>query len=74
MTTGRSPSATTGAHMPRILILAMTVLCAMAIAAAAEDFEFTPIDEIPDGQGLVTGPDGEFTILKWDRSRQSNTG
>ena len=31
---------------------------------AAEPFEYTPVDEIPLGPGLLTGDDGEFVIYR----------
>ena len=52
-------------------ILAGALVSALSSAAVAEDFEFTPIDEIPEGQGLVTDETGEFTIFKWERGKSN---
>lgn len=39
--------------------------------AGGQDFSYNPISEIPEGQGLVTGPEGEFTLFKYDPSQSS---
>ncbi len=45
-------------------------LCAAAFAAAlaacslGEPAEYTAIDEIPPGPGLLTGAEGEFTLYR----------
>lgn len=39
--------------------------------AGGEDFTYNPISEIPEGQGLVTGPEGEFTLFKYDPSQSA---
>ena len=33
-------------------------------ACAAEPFDYTPVDEIPPGPGLLSGEDGEFVIYR----------
>ena len=61
-------SSWTAAARDGACVLALTgALCS---AAAAEDFTFTPIDEIPEGQGLITDESGEFTIFKWERNKR----
>ncbi len=54
--------------------LATAFVFALSSAALAEEFEFTPIDEIPEGQGLITDQSGEFTIFKWDRRKRNRSG
>lgn len=49
---------------------ALALTGALCTAATAEDFTFTPIDEIPEGQGLITDQSGEFTIFKWERGKR----
>lgn len=34
----------------------------LAACVGAKPFEYHPIDEIPEGPGLVTGEDGEWVI------------
>lgn len=50
-----------------ILFGALTL--ALCPIAAADSFEFTAIDEIPEGEGLVTDTNGEFTLFKWEKTR-----
>jgi len=33
-------------------------------ACAAEPFDYTPVDEIQPGPGLLSGEDGEFVIYR----------
>jgi hypothetical protein len=33
-------------------------------ACAAEPFDYTPVDEIPPGPGLLSGEEGEFVIYR----------
>ena len=54
-------------------LLAAALAGALGTAAAADDFVFTPIDEIPEGRGLITDESGEFTIFKWDRSKKNTS-
>ncbi len=42
--------------------LAWALALALAACAGAKPFEYHPIDEIPEGPGLVTGEDGEWVI------------
>jgi hypothetical protein len=53
-----------GAHrMARRLVI--TLLAGLWLAAcAAEPFDYTPVDEIPPGPGLLSGEDGEFVIYR----------
>ena len=55
-------------------VLALALTGALCATAAAEEFTFTPIDEIPEGQGLITDESGEFTIFKWDRNKRNRSG
>jgi hypothetical protein len=52
---------------------ARSMVCRLAIAlssalwlgaCAAEPFDYTPVDEIPPGPGLLSGEDGEFVIYR----------
>ena len=67
------PPQSTARRLARVTVPAFGVLVALTLTAAAEDFEFTPIDEIPEGPGLVTRDEGAFTIFKWDRSKKQDT-
>ena len=60
-------------HKSRNVVMAGALVCALGTAAAAEDFAYHAIDEIPEGQGLVTDESGEFTIFKWSRDRSNDT-
>ncbi|MEE8248452.1 MAG: hypothetical protein V3S87_14460 [Alphaproteobacteria bacterium] len=42
--------------------LAWALALALAACAGAKPFEYHPLDEIPEGPGLVTGEDGEWVI------------
>ena len=44
------------------LVLATAVAFLVTACAEVEDFEYTPSSEIPPGEGLVTGKDGEYVI------------
>ena len=68
----RLPLTRTLTRLSRLTVPALGALCAITVTAAAEDFEFTPIDEIPEGRGLVSDGDGDFTIFKWDRSKKQD--
>ncbi|MGI9414989.1 MAG: hypothetical protein ACR2PM_15045 [Hyphomicrobiales bacterium] len=46
----------------------------LAGCSGGESFEYTAVSEIPEGQGLVTGPEGELTIIKYDPSAPSTIG
>ena len=41
--------------------------------AGGENFEYTDISEIPEGPGLVSGPEGELTIVKYDPFSRSSS-
>lgn len=41
--------------------------------AGGDSFEYTEISEIPEGPGLVTGPEGELTIVKYDPFSRSSS-
>ena len=47
--------------MKRLLLLLAFTLSA---CAHYEPLEYTPISEIPDGPGLLTGEEGEWTIYR----------
>ncbi len=38
--------------------------------AGMEPMEYTPIDQIPPGPGLITGDDGEFVLYRHPRKRE----
>lgn len=44
------------------LVLAMAVAFLVTACAEMEDFDYTPISEIPTGEGMVTGKGGEWFI------------
>lgn len=41
--------------------------------AGGDSFEYTEISEIPEGPGLVSGPEGELTIVKYDPFSRSSS-
>lgn len=45
-------------------IIAIIVLTALAACSAGEPLEYTAADEIRPGPGLVSGPDGKFTLYR----------
>lgn len=52
-----------------IAMIARTVLLAAVVGLAAACGEITPVaytptDEIPEGPGLLSGEDGEFTLYR----------
>ncbi len=63
----------TARRISRVTIPAIGALLALTVSAAAEDFEFTPIDEIPEGPGLISEGDEGLTIFKWNRSKKQDT-
>lgn len=69
----RLPQRKAARRVSRLTGPAIGALLALTVSAAAEDFEFTPIDEIPEGPGLVTEGGEGFTIFKWDRSKKQDT-
>ena len=42
--------------------LALLITLGLAACAQIKPFEPVPIDEIPEGPGLLTGEDGEYKI------------
>ncbi len=60
-------------NLPTGFLLGALTLASCPIAAA-DSFEFTAIDEIPEGEGLVTDSSGEFTLFKWEKTRKDNAG
>lgn len=47
--------------MKKILFI-FFVVTVLAACAKSEPFEYHRIDEIPEGPGLFSGEDGEFTL------------
>ena len=45
------------------VVIALAVGLGLA-ACAAEPFDYTPVDEIQPGPGLLSGEDGEFVIYR----------
>jgi len=43
-------------------ILAIAALGVLAACANVKSFDYTAIDEIPPGRGLLSGGDGEFVL------------
>jgi hypothetical protein len=48
--------------MRRWLILLLGAI--WLTACAAEPFDYTPVDGIPPGPGLLSGEDGEFVVYR----------
>ena len=48
------------------LILAVAALGALAACSNVQSFDYTAIDEIPPGPGLISGGDGEFVLYPLD--------
>ena len=46
------------------LVLAMAVAFLVTACAEMEDFEYTPSSEIPPGEGMVTGKEGEWYLYR----------
>jgi hypothetical protein len=45
--------------------LGIALLAGLWLAGcAAEPFDYTPVDDIPPGPGLLSGEDGEFVIYR----------
>jgi hypothetical protein len=45
--------------------LGIALLAGLWLAGCvAEPFDYTPVDEIPPGPGLLSGDDGEFVIYR----------
>lgn len=47
-------------------ILAVAALGALAACSNVQSFDYTAIDEIPPGPGLLSGGDGEFVLYPSD--------
>lgn len=47
-------------------ILAVAALGALAACSNVQSFDYTAIDEIPPGPGLISGGDGEFVLYPLD--------
>ncbi len=46
------------------LVLVMAVAFFATACAEVEDFDYTPIGDIPPGPGMVSGDEGEFVIYR----------
>lgn len=44
------------------LVAAGALVLTLAACARVEPFDYTPIDEIPPGPGLLSGDDGELVL------------
>ena len=53
----------------RIYSLASAACLFLTACSGGQDYAFHPIDEIPQGQGLITDESGEFTLAKIDLSK-----
>lgn len=56
----------------------LTVLAALSLAlggciTGAKPFAYTPISEIPPGPGLLTGEDGNYSVVIGGRKSRRNT-
>lgn len=47
-------------------MLAIAALGALAACSNLQSFDYTAIDEIPPGPGLISGGDGEFVLYPLD--------
>ena len=54
-------------------VAAVACLVLAGCSGGVQEFTFHPIDEIPQGAGLITDQSGEFTIVKWDPSNRSKS-
>ncbi len=45
-------------------LAAAAFAAALAACSLGEPVDYTPIDEIPPGPGLLSGEDGEFTLYR----------
>lgn len=52
-------------------ILAVAALGALAACSNVQSFDYTAIDEIPPGPGLISGGDGEFVLYPLDGAGKS---
>lgn len=68
-TTARTHGASNRLRGPALAVAITGLL--LGGCAGGEDFSYNPISEIPEGQGLVSGPEGEFTLFKYDPSQHS---
>lgn len=69
-----SPDAHAGFRRHKLSLAALAVGIALTGCAGGQEFAFHPIDEIPQGPGLITDESGEFTLIKWDpRGRTEST-
>lgn len=49
---------------PLVYVFTVVLTVAGLLACDGRPTYYVPIDEIPDGPGLITGEDGSFIILK----------
>jgi hypothetical protein len=59
----------TGQKLKGILVVGV-LAGALAACSNVEPMSYTPVGEIPPGQGAFSGEDGVFTIYDSGRSRQ----
>ena len=55
------------ARRARSLVGRLAVALSMGLGlagCAAAPFDYTPVDEIPPGPGLLSGEDGEFVVYR----------
>ena len=52
------------------LLLCLVVLAVTGCAQSSQSFVVTPADEPKPGPGLLSGPDGSFTIYQDDREEK----
>jgi hypothetical protein len=52
-------------HRAATRLLAVAVLAAgLAACSGMQPYNFTAVDEIPPGPGLISGEDGEFVLYR----------
>ncbi len=67
-----SPSAQACSRLRKVPLAAAACLV-LAGCSGGQEFAYHPVDEIPQGAGLVTDEGGEFAVVKWDPRGRSKS-
>lgn len=51
-------------RMIRVWSFIVVLTSASLVACGGQPLQYTPVDEVPEGPGLFSGEDGEFTIYR----------
>jgi len=64
-----------GPRRPPLALVLAAGLAGLLLTGCAggESFDYTAVSEIPEGPGLVSGPEGELTIVKYDPFSRSSS-